>query len=191
LNQIFDVARSVHVSLKATEIPHVFIGGLAVLAWGEVRVTNDVDLSVLCRFGFEEPLIDTLLTLFPNHDSTAKEFALQNRVLLAKSETGIGIDIGLAGFPYEEEALGRARTVEISTGVSLPLVSPEDLIVMKTFAGRPRDWLDVRTILIRQRKTLDWSIVHRALPELLELIEEPERWDRLVGERDQITAEFG
>jgi hypothetical protein len=97
----------------------------------------------------------------------------------------------LPGTCKEEEALGRARTVEISAGVSLPVVSPEDLIVMKTFAGRPRDWLDVRTILIRQRGTLDWSVVQRALPELLELIEEPERWDRLVGERDQISAEFG
>ena len=191
MNHIFDVAKSVHESLKATEIPHVFIGGLAVLAWGEVRVTNDVDLSVLCPFGFEEPLIDSLLRLFPNHDSTAKEFALQNRVLLVKSHTGIGIDIGLAGFPYEEEALQRARLVEIAMGVTLPVVAPEDLIVMKTFAGRPRDWLDVRTILIRQRENLDWSIVERALPELLELIAEPERWGRLVKGRDQIDAEFG
>jgi hypothetical protein len=191
MKQVFDVAHDVHERLAAASIPHVIIGGLAVLAWGEVRVTNDVDISVLCPFGLEESRIDQLLTLFPNHEIGAKEFAIQNRILPVKADNGIGIDIGIAGFPYEEEALARARSVELRAGQFLPVVGPEDLVVMKTFAGRPKDLMDVRTILIRQRKMLDWSIIEGVLPGLLELNEETERWHWLLAERDHIDTEFG
>jgi len=32
----------------------------------------------------------------------------------------------------------------------------EDLVVMKSFAGRDQDWIDVRGILLKQGGTLDW-----------------------------------
>ena len=49
---------------------------------------------------------------------------------------------------------------------------------MKVFAGRDQDWIDVKSIISRQ-SSLDWSQVELELPALLELIEEPERLDRL------------
>ncbi len=38
-----------------------FIGGLALQTWGEPRVTEDVDLTLLTGFGNEESYIKTLL----------------------------------------------------------------------------------------------------------------------------------
>ena len=38
-----------------------FIGGVAVNRWGEPRLTQDVDLSLISGFGGEERFVDTLL----------------------------------------------------------------------------------------------------------------------------------
>jgi hypothetical protein len=40
-----------------------FIGGIAVLRWGEPRVTRDVDLTLLTGFGAEDSFIDALLAV--------------------------------------------------------------------------------------------------------------------------------
>lgn len=52
-----------------------FIGGLAVLRWGEPRLTRDVDLTILAGFGDEEPVIDGLCSRFEASASTAGRHA--------------------------------------------------------------------------------------------------------------------
>jgi hypothetical protein len=51
--------------------------------------------------------------------------------------------------------------------------------VLKAFAARPKDWLDVEGIIIRQAGKLDWAYIHRQLQPLAELKEEPEIMDEL------------
>lgn len=53
------------------------------------------------------------------------------------------------------------------------------------FAGRERDWLDVRTILIRQGTKLDFMLIQKELKPLLELKEDTEamlRFEKLYKE---------
>jgi hypothetical protein len=59
------------------------------------------------------------------------------------------------------------------------------LIVHKVFAGRDRDWEDVRGVLARKHGQIDWTIVRHELPPLLEMKDTPEAMQRL----DQIAAE--
>ena len=125
------------------------IGGLAVQHWGEPRFTKDVDMTLLTGFGGEEPYVDAWLAAFEPRIGDAKAFALANRVLLLRSRSGIGIDIALGALPFESDAIQRALLIELEPGAKLRLCSPEDLIVMKCFASRVQDWLDVRGILVR------------------------------------------
>lgn len=161
-----------------------FIGGLAVQVWSEPRYTKDVDLTLLTGFGREEPFIDVLLSHYAPRRADAKQFALVNRVLLLQDARGLGIDIALGAVPFEQEAVARARLVEAFPGVLLRFCTPEDLIVMKTFANREQDWIDVRMTIVRQgTKGLDWRYIRQHLRPLLELKEEPELMDRLEGLR--------
>ena len=74
--------------------------------------------------------------------------------------------------------------MEAFPGVLLRFCTPEDLIVMKTFANREQDWIDVRMTIVRQgTKGLDWRYIRQHLRPLLELKEEPELMDRLEGLR--------
>ena len=183
MTDIFDVANSAHAELERLKLPHVFIGGVALQAWGEPRLTRDVDISVWAPFGEEEPIVSQLLEAFRSRIAGALPFAIQNRVLLCETEDGIGIDIGLAAFPFEKLALERAHLIELVKGCPLPCVSAEDLVVMKVFAGRPRDWEDVKSIIERQGSRLQWDVIDDSLPELLEAIGFPERFDQLAGLR--------
>jgi hypothetical protein len=64
---------------------------------------------------------------------------------------GVGIDIALAAIPFEERVLARSTAFEFLPGAGIRTCSAEDLIVYKAFADRPRDWVDVEGILLRQQ----------------------------------------
>ena len=149
------------------------IGGLALLFWGEQRLTKDVDLTLLTGFGEEEIYIDALLEKFSPRIEDAKNFALRNRVLLLQTADKIGIDISLGAFPFEETMVNRAAPQKYLPKISLRICSAEDLIVLKAFAARSKDWNDIQTVLIKQRK-LDWKYINEQLAPLVELKEEPE-----------------
>jgi hypothetical protein len=160
------------------------IGGLAVLRWGEPRTTQDVDLTLVTGFGGERPYVDALLGAFEPRIPDAREFALKHRVLLLASRMGVPIDVALGAMPFEERAVSRASPFEIEPHVSITTCSCEDLIVMKAFAGREKDWLDVEGIVVRQARQIDVALVWSELDPLLELKDSPEtkeRLERLLG----------
>lgn len=184
MKDIFEVAAWVHERFCDLGLVHGFIGGLALQAWGEARVTRDVDVAVMTGFGNEREVIMRILDVVPSRHPDPIEFAVANRVILGQSPEGIGIDIGLSAFPYEEQMLARCVDVELVPGVVLPLAGPEDLIIQKVFAGRPRDWDDVRGVIARRGSLIDWSLIERELIPLLDLIEDSERFAALIQMRD-------
>jgi len=57
--------------------------------------------------------------------------------------------------------------------------------VLKAFAGRGQDWVDVERIIVRQAGKLDWNYIREQLGPLAELKETPEILDRLEARRDE------
>lgn len=158
------------------------IGGLALQFWGEQRLTKDVDITLLTGFGGEELYIDALLTKFTGRIEDAKTFALQKRVLLLQSANRVGIDISLGAFPFEEEMTTRSLYKEYLPNVKLKICTAEDLIVLKAFAARDKDWIDISSVLIKQ-DSLDWDYIYEQLTPLAELKYEPEIVIRLQNLR--------
>jgi hypothetical protein len=91
-----------------------------------------------------------------------------------RSPTGVGIDIALGGLPFEERVVERASAFTYPPDISLVTCSAEDLIVMKSFAGRGQDWVDVERVITRQAGALDWRYIREQLTPLAQLKEEPE-----------------
>ena len=190
MNELCRVALEVQRECEKRGWKFCFIGGLAVQHWGEPRFTRDVDLTLLTGFGGEERYIDPLLDAFEPRIEACREFALQNRVLLLKSAEGIGIDIALGALPFEEEAARRSQLVEVEPDAVLRLCSAEDLIVMKAFADRLQDQLDVQRILIRQGvDNLDWDYILQHLAPLCELKGAPEIVKKLEALRASTSSQ--
>jgi len=163
-----------------------FIGGLALQFWGEQRLTKDVDLTLFAGFGSEENFINLLLENFPARIEEAKNFALKNRVLLLQTSGGIGIDISLGAFSFEEEMINNAEYQTYLPDICLKICAAEDLIVLKAFADRGKDWSDIKTVVIKQ-KSLDWNYIITQLSPLVELKYAPEILTKLEKLRREIS----
>lgn len=163
-----------------------FIGGLALQRWGEPRETIDVDLTLLTGFGGEEGFVRKLLEHYEPRIADAVDFALTRRVLLARAPSGVGLDIALGGLPFEEIVVARSSLFAFQPEVYLRTCSAEDLVVMKAFASRDRDWLDIDGIIVRQTGKLDWPYIRSQLQPLAELKETPE----VMAELERRRVEF-
>jgi hypothetical protein len=161
-----------------------FIGGLPVQHWGEPRLTRDVDVTILTGFGAEQNFVSGILKSYKPRRPDAEGFALRYRVLLVQGSSGIGLDISLGALPFEERMISRATEVEFIPGIELRICSPEDLIVLKSFASRAQDWMDVASVIARQGSdNLDWEYIISNLTPLVALKEEGEIMDRLASLR--------
>jgi hypothetical protein len=138
------------VSLKKHNLPYMVVGGQAVLLYGEPRLTRDIDITL----GVDIDHLGEVLAMVQelNLKPLPKEiepFARETMVLPALDEhTGIRVDFIFSYTPYETGAIKRARKIKI-IDQEVNFTSPEDLIIHKVFAGRPRDIEDVRTVLLK------------------------------------------
>ena len=59
-------------------------------------------------------------------------------------------------------------------------------MVLKAFANRDQDWLDLESVLVRQGKQLDWQHIRRELPPLCAMKDSPDIPVRLEQTRRKI-----
>ena len=147
---------------------------MVVPRWGQPRATTDADFSVLAPYGDETRVLDVLLAEFHPRRPDARAFALDNRVLLLVSGEGVNIDVALAAFPFEIEAIERATPWRLGQGVALRTCSAEHLVVYKLVAAGPQDLIDMEGIVRRQGRRLDVDRVRRWGREFAELKEDPD-----------------
>jgi hypothetical protein len=136
VNPILETALEVQLFCRSRRWRFCFIGALAVQRWGEPRLTQDVDLTVLSGFGSEAEFVDALLSAYRGRIPDAREFALQRRVVLLEAASGVPVDVSLGGIPFEERVVERSSPWHIGASEPLMTCSAEDLVVLKAFAGR-------------------------------------------------------
>lgn len=166
-----------------------FIGGIALQRWGEPRLTRDVDVTLLSPFGEEGRSADRLLSAFRPRIENAREFAVRNRVLLIESTGGIAVDIAFGAVPFEERCVARSSEWALAPNTVLRTCSAEDLVVLKAFASRPQDWLDVESVAVRQHRVLDWKLVFEELEPLSAVRDVPGLLDRLRQLRESVSQQ--
>ena len=183
MNKVIQAAAELQSFCQSQGWHFCFIGGLALQRWSDPRETVDVDLSLFAGFGHEQQFSEELLKHFEPRISNAAEFAQERRVLLLLSSKGVGLDVALAALPYEELLIQRSSYFDYPLNVSLRTCSAEDLIVLKAFAGRGQDWVDVERIIVRQTGKLDWDYIREQLRPLAELKDAPGIIDQLESRR--------
>ena len=139
-------------------------GAQAVLVWGRPRLSADVDVTV--RLAPEDPA--RFARVMGEHGfqvrvSDLEAFVRRTRVVpFVHVPTGLALDVVLAGPGPEELFLSRTVNVDFG-GVTVPVISAEDLIVTKVLAGRPKDWDDVHGVLAERGPFLDLESIRATL----------------------------
>jgi hypothetical protein len=113
-------AEAVHRSLEEAGIPHAFGGALALAYYAEPRETRDIDVNVFV----------------PAQESESK-FDWE----------GTPVHFFFSCDPLHEEMKRRIRRVPFGDG-TIPIVSPEHLIIRKALLDRTKDWLDIEQIFV-------------------------------------------
>jgi hypothetical protein len=145
-------------ALSSTQAPYCVIGALALGVWGTPRATYDVDFLVLAQCTDPQPFLDLLQTTGFAIDETwhdanpmAREVVLR---LAHPTAPHFPVDLVFSLGPFDRAVLDRRRAVDLR-GLTVWMSSPEDLLLMKLRASRPRDFDDVISIAKNPRLQLD------------------------------------
>ncbi|HMK45124.1 MAG TPA: nucleotidyltransferase [Methanocella sp.] len=150
----FKVYKEAADVLDLSGVPYVIGGGIAVMAFGRLRDTKDIDLYIedeqqphalkaLADAGFEVDPMDEVRWL-------SKAF-----------KNGLTIDFileNIGGLRTDKETLSRGKRRMIGK-YEFMIMSPEDLIIRKIMAMRSdrHDWFDCISVLSHTYDTFDWD----------------------------------
>jgi len=160
------------------------IGGIAASILGIPRFTRDIDALVW----LDEKEIDSfleeakLLGIEPRI-SNVKEFSKKNKVFLLKYKN-ISLDISLGILPFEKKAISKSKKITVED-ITIPLPTPEDLIIFKAVAHRPQDIMDIEGI-IKSWPNLNKRYILRYLKEFASVLDMSEIYEdikRLLSKR--------
>jgi hypothetical protein len=149
------------------------IGGQAVLLYGEPRLTRDIDVTLGVGTDRLAAVLE-LLSEIPLRPLPENPEAFVDRTMVLPAlhdATGVRVDLVFSFTPFEREAIARARVVTLG-GEQVSFASPEDVVIHKIFAGRPRDLEDVASI-VRNQAALDRAYISRWLEEFDAAEDEP------------------
>jgi hypothetical protein len=176
---LLDAARALVTALADMGITPTFIGGVAASLLAKPRSTEDLDALIVFDTADVDRLLETLARhgFHPRFDKMA-EFAKTARLVTVRHErTGSVVDIALGCLPFESEVQERSTQADLA-GIEIRLPTPEDLIIMKAVANRPKDQEDIRNIA-RAYPNLERSRVQHWVEQYAELLENPELWSEI------------
>jgi len=159
-------------------------GAQAVAIWGHPRMSADVDVTAAITSQHEAFVEAMQGAGFDLRVDDWRGFLARTRVLpFLYRASELPFDVVLAGPGLEDEFLDRAIPVQLA-GITVPVISPEDLVVTKVLASRPKDLEDVRTILAERHAQLDLTRVR----SLLGVLEQALSRSDLLPELERLLA---
>lgn len=170
--------------LDRQKIPYMIIGGQAVLVYGRPRLTRDIDITLgvdTDKFELIEEVCEKLkLKILVENP---QDFALSTKVLPAEEpDSRVRVDFIFSFTPYEAQAIKKARQVQIDD-YPVNFASSEDVIIHKMVAGRAIDEEDIKSILAKNRDTINFVYIDRWLSEFGKIAELEgilARWNSLL-----------
>lgn len=136
---------NIHQNLLEAEIPHAIGGAVAVAYYGEPRSSGDIDVNVFVPTARWLEVRDALKPLKIDTWVAEGELKRFNEMRLEWGSNSLHLY-------FSADALHQRMSEDIRhvpfNGASIPLSSPEHLVVRKAQLDRPKDWLDIEQILV-------------------------------------------
>ena len=148
--------------------PYAVMGGISVRVYGIPRPTYDVDFTAAIPREQLPEFYDEIRSLgytVPQQyesgwvDEVAGMPLVKVRLYL--EQRGVDIDIFLAESDFQKQLIARRQRHQLDDQ-PIYFVSPEDLILLKLLAGRPRDIADIGDVLFTQGQLDEPYMLHLA-----------------------------
>jgi hypothetical protein len=155
------------------KLRYCLIGGMAAGYWGEPRFTKDMDFTVV------SPKQEDLKELLKKEKFQFEEKGTGQLQVVRHGKLSFIADLIFSETDYQDWVIQRAVSVQMF-GVTVPICSAEDLIILKLIANRRQDLLDIENVLKNQSGRLDktylgewmttWELTDRFKKEFGKLI---------------------
>ena len=152
MRSIRETALAFARACAAAKIRYALVGGFAVMAWGQPRMTLDVDALVAVDAKAAASLQDACRNegLRVSIEDIQSAIAEGSHVTVFDEQSPYHVDAKLARTAFELSEINEAKRITFSDG-ELVIARPEDTIAFKLVYGSPQDLQDARSILIRQK----------------------------------------
>ena len=155
-----DLLRHVVQCLEKCGIPYFITGAVAGIAYGEPRLTNDIDIVA----DIQEHHVTILKKCFPESeyyfdpDSALKAIRRKSQFNIIHPSSGFKIDMMIpTKHPFDQSRFARVRRLKSDPSNEANFASPEDVILKKMeFYREGRSEKHIRDILGILKVSGDW-----------------------------------
>ncbi len=151
--------------LKSQGVPFALIGGWAVISWGFVRASDDIDFLADLSAPKRRALLDAMAKEWEvEWRAGGQDDPIVGMISAVPKAGGMPVEILVAGKAADRKAISRAVSIPLAQ-TSIPLVRPEDLVAMKLEAGGGQDYEDVRRLLELLAGKIDEELLSQCCKE--------------------------
>jgi hypothetical protein len=159
-------------TLRSARLPHAFGGAIALAYYAEPRATVDLDVNVFVPPSKADRVLERLGRLGVSGKATNVIERGQVRLWWGRNP----VDVFFAYDAFHHMCGARTRKVPFA-GMTIPILSAEDLTVLKAIFDRRKDWIDIEQMMFAGAGAFDVAYVRDWLV-------------RLVGKRDGRITRF-
>lgn len=153
-------------ALASAGIPYAFGGAIALGFHAEPRLTRDLDINIFLPETAAGPVLDALAAVGVTIDGDGPRRLIERDGQVRLRWDHVPVDLFFATVPFLEVSGTRIRHVPWGPE-TIPILSAEDLIVCKVLFNRPRDWVDIGSIVMLRANTLDVGHILAWLDDML------------------------
>ena len=180
--ELFELLQKIVEVLEHLQIPYLVTGSVAAMAYGEPRLTNDIDIVA----AIEERNIADLLEAFPSdefyiNEDTAREAILHHgQFNIIHPASGLKVDIIIKqDTPFDRSRFTRVRRIYPAESYQANFAAPEDVIIKKMEyykeGGSEKHLRDITGILKISGEMVDWDYI----TEWAKRLDLTEVWDAI------------
>ncbi|MEK6705234.1 MAG: nucleotidyl transferase AbiEii/AbiGii toxin family protein [Bdellovibrionota bacterium] len=172
MNTGFESFLLVIKKLESAGIPYMVVGSIASMAYGEPRLTHDMDL-VIDLPPQDADKFEELFTLdqfyCPPNEVIRTEVVHRGQFNLIHHDSGLKVDVVIRKMtPHAKEEFTRRQRIPLWEGVEVFVASPEDVILKKLDflrqGGSEKHITDIRGILSQTQ--IDQNYLNHWIKEL-------------------------
>jgi len=156
------VARRLADALERRGVPYAIGGAIAYGYFGAARGTQDVDINLFVSPDEAGPALEALVAAGVRLDPAAAIQRGHERGDAIGYYGLMRVDLFFNAIELHEKASTRTRTVSLM-GRPAKILSPEDMVILKLFFNRGKDWVDIERLVARQGENLDREEVRKWL----------------------------